>query len=95
MDIKQIWQQFANTAKESTLKCWEEIKKVAKTTFNVFKIALADFAKAVYEWLCALIEGVFVIIFNLIKVVGAALLAAIKTTLGVLLDKVIEWIKKL
>lgn len=94
MTIKEIWKKFIEDAKDCLADSWFEIRKIAKSTFDLLKIAIIDLIKAIYNWLVSLIEGVATIIYNFIKIVGLALISAIKSTLGILVDKLIEWVKK-
>lgn len=95
MDISKIWKDFANTVVEAGIDSYVNIKAVCRTTFNMFKDTLIVAVKGISEWLIALVGGIASIIWDLIKVVGAGLVAAIKSTLGVLVEWLINWIKHL
>lgn len=94
MKIKDIWKDFKKTTVTAFKDAWLHIKNTWKSTWNVFKVALIDFVKAVFTWIWSIISGIALILVDALKIVFAALSAAIKATLGILCEKVIAWIKK-
>lgn len=94
MKIKDIWKDFKKTTVTAFKDAWLRIKNAWKSTWNVFKVALIDFVKAVFTWIWSIISGIALILVDTLKIVFAALSAAIKAILGILCEKVIAWIKK-
>ena len=94
MKIKDIWKEFKETTTNALKDCWFQIRKAWKSTWDVFKIALIDFVKAVFVWIWSILSGIGLIVLDTLKIIFAALTAAVKATLGILCDKVISWIKK-
>ena len=94
MKIKDIWKEFKTTTLAALKDGWFRIRKAWKSTWDVFKVALIDFVKAVFTWIWSVLSGVAMIVVDTLRIVFAALAAAIKATLGILCEKVISWIKK-
>lgn len=94
MAIKEIWKQFLDTTKEAGISAWEQVRKVAKSTFELFKTTLINAITGIFTWLWELISGVVVILWDLLKIVCSALMAAIKSTFGIVGQMIIDWIKK-
>lgn len=95
MTIKEIWENFMETAKGCIINAGESVCNVAKETWCLFKNDMVDFIKAVFVWLTGLVEGVARVLWNTLTVICSALLAAIKSTLGVVCQWIIDWIKHL
>lgn len=93
--MSEVWSKFIASCKACFGTAWTELKNVAKASWDVFKVAAIDFVKAVFVWVETLIEAVFKIAFEIIKVVGYDLLIAIKDTLAIVLNAIIAWIEKL
>lgn len=94
MTIKEVWKQFLNDVVDSGIKAWKDIRGIAKNTFDFFKDCVIEFVKGIFSWLWSLIEGVCGVIWELIKVVCSALMATIKSTLGIICEKIIAWIQR-
>ena len=105
MTIKEIWKDFGKSVKESASSAWKQIRNVAKTTFGLFKTTIIDsivgiltwawaLVKGIFTWLWSLVSGVVVIAWDLVKFVFATLVVAIKSTVGILLQALINFIKK-
>lgn len=95
MEISKIWKEFVETVVDSGLDAYDQVRNVCKTTFSMFKDTLVVAVTGIAKWLLALVGGIANIMFDLIRVVGSALMVAIKSTIGVLLDWIINWIKHL
>ena len=94
MKIKDIWKDFKKTTVAAFKDGWSRIRAVWKATWEIFKIALIDFVKAVFTWVWSIISGVASILIDVLKIVFAALSAAVKATLGIAYEKIVAWIKK-
>lgn len=94
MTLKEIWKEFCDKVKDATGNCWESIKTVSKSTLDLLKQTVIDFVTGVFLWLEDLFIGVVSVIYELLKVIWAAFVAALKSTLGLIYEMIVEWIKK-
>lgn len=78
---KTIWKEFLETSKAAAIDAYEALRKVAKETFKLFKTVLIDTVAGLFKYIYALASGVAEVIYNLLKVVGAALASALKATI--------------
>lgn len=91
--MKEIWEEFKLKCKEAWDTFVEGVLGVSKSTWKLLKDACVNFVTAIVTWLGELIKGVWNIFVSLISVIWAALIAALKSTIGMLYTKLIEWIK--
>ena len=92
--MKEIWKEF----KENVAAAWSDfvkgIKDVLKSTFKILKEGCVEFVTAIFKWLWEVLCGLGLAIKGLVAIVWAALVAAIKATLGLAYEKIVAWIKK-
>jgi len=92
--MKKIWKEF----KDSVVVAWKDfvkgIKEVLRSTFVILKDGCVEFVTAVFKWLWEVLCGLGLSLKALVAIVWAALVAAVKATLGLAYEKIVAWIKK-
>lgn len=92
--MKEIWKEF----KTAVANAWQDFvkgtKEVLRSTLKILKTGCKDFVTAVFKWLWEVLCGLGLASTALVAMVWAALVAAVKATLGVAYKKVIAWIEK-
>ena len=92
--MKEIWKEFCEKVSAASKDFVKGIKDVLRSTFVILKDGCKDFITAVFKWLWEVLCGLGLAIKSLVAIVWAALVAAIKATLGVAYKKIIAWIEK-
>lgn len=92
--IKSIWNEF----KAACASAWNSfvagISSACKDSFIILKNGVVNFIKALFTWLWSILKGICLVAWSFIKVLWAAFVAAIKSTLGVVYNKLIDWVNK-
>ena len=92
--MKEIWKEFRTTVVSAWQDFVKGIKAVLKSTLEILKTGCKDFVTAVFKWLWEVLYGLGLAIKALVAMIWAALVAAIKATLGIAYKKVVAWIEK-
>lgn len=92
--MKEIWKEFTKNVAAAWSDFVKGIKEVLRSTFVILKDGCVEFVTAVFKWLWEVLCGLGLAIKALVAIVWAALVAAIKATLGLAYEKIVAWIKK-
>lgn len=92
--MKEIWKEFCEKVAAAGKDFMTGLKEVLRSTFTILKDGCKDFITAVFKWLWEVLCGLGLIIKALVAVVWAALVAAVKATLGLAYKKIMAWIEK-
>lgn len=92
--MKEIWKEFKTTVANAWKDFVKGIKEVLKSTLEILKTGCKDFVAAIFKWLWEVLCGLGLALTALVTMVWAALVAAIKATLGIAYKKVVAWIEK-
>ena len=91
--MKDIWKKFSMECKAA----WEDFKtglsKTLKTTFDILKDGCIYFVTAIFKWLKELFVGIVFLLKSLFEIIWAAFILAISSTVGLLYEKIVDWIK--
>ena len=92
--MNEIWIKFKEDLKVALDNFLEGIRKVAKSTFKIFKNGCLEFIKSIFEWIYELSKGACLVLYSLLQVIWASLISALKASAGILYKKVISFVKK-
>lgn len=92
--MKKIWEEFIKSLKDSFNLFYDGIKIICKSTFAMLKETCMNFVKGVFNWLAELLTGLTMTLIAFAKAISSSLASLVKAIYDLLLNKILDWIKK-